>query len=751
MSLLGNRVLRTEDPKFLTVGGQYVGDLRLPDAARVAFVRSTVAHAMLRDIDATAAKAMPGVLTVVTAADIAHLPTTPSPYGVVPQPFLRSMLATDRVRFVGEAIVAVVAESLQQAVDAAAEVIVDYDPLPVIVDPHVAARDEVLLFDEPGTNTSFAMPNLMTADFSECEVVVEHELLNQRVAVAPMEPRAYAAHWEDGRLIVHASCQGAHQVRGQYEQVYGLAPEQVRVITPDVGGGFGAKGFPQSEELLLGELARLVGRPVIYTETRTENMLGMVHGRGQHQTVRIGGHRDGTVTAYAIDIVQDAGAYPAIGSVLPGAGFLMLTGTYAITNVGFNARSVVTNTTPLGAFRGAGRPEATAAIERAMDLFAAEIGMDPAEVRRRNLLPPFEDGHTTITGTRYDSGRYGDALDRCLDAAGYDELRAEQRARRDRGDRLQLGIGVSTYVEVTAMGGGEGISEFGSVELRPDGTVLAKTGSTPHGQGHVTTWAMLISDELGVPMDRIEVVFGDTDVIPHSNVTGGSRSVQIAGSAMVDASQRLVELARIHVADLLEANADDIVFDRDAGHFHVTGTPARAVSWTDLAASPVGAALTAVSEFKQAAASFPFGAHVAVVELDTETGQVQLVRHVAVDDCGVVVNPLLCDGQVHGGLAQGAAQALLEEVRYDEDGNPLTCNFADYAVISMTELPSFERNEMVTRSPLNPLGAKGIGEAGTIGSTPAVQSAVIDALAPYGVRHIDMPCTPEKIWRAMSA
>jgi carbon-monoxide dehydrogenase large subunit len=377
--------------------------------------------------------------------------------------------------------------------------------------------------------------------------------------------------------------------------------------------------------------------------------------------------------------------------------------------------------------------------------------MDPAAVRRRNLLPPFENGHTTITGTRYDSGRYGDALDRCLEAASYDGLRSDQRARRDRGDRIQLGIGVSTYVEVTAMGGGEGISEFGSVELRPDGTVLAKTGSTPHGQGHVTTWAMLISDELGVPMDRIEVVFGDTDVIPHSNVTGGSRSVQIAGSAMVDASQRLVELARTHVADLLEANADDIVFDPDAGHFHVTGTPARAVSWADLAVSPAGAALTAESEFKQAAASFPFGAHVAVVELDSETGQVQLVRHVAVDDCGVVVNPLLCDGQVHGGLAQGAAQALLEEVRYDEDGNPLTCNFADYAVISMTELPSFERNEMVTRSPLNPLGAKGIGEAGTIGSTPAVQSAVIDALAPYGVRHIDMPCTPEKIWRAMSA
>jgi carbon-monoxide dehydrogenase large subunit len=428
----------------------------------------------------------------------------------------------------------------------------------------------------------------------------------------------------------------------------------------------------------------------------------------------------------------------------------MLTGTYGITNVGFSARSVATNTTPVGAFRGAGRPEATAAIERAIDLFAAEIGMDPAAVRRRNLVPAFEDGHTTATGTRYDSGRYGDALERCLEAADYDALRAEQKARRERGDRLQLGIGVSTYVEVTAMGGGaDGISEFGSVELRDDGSVLAKTGSTPHGQGHVTTWAMLISDELGVPMERIEVVFGDTDVIPHSQVTGGSRSVQIAGSAMVDASQRLVELARTFAADLLEAKVDDVVHDRDAGAFHVVGTPARAVTWADLAAAPGGDALAAVSQFSQASASFPFGSHIAVVEVDVETGRVDLVRHVAVDDCGVVVNPLLCDGQVHGGLAQGAAQALLEEVRFDEDGNPLTSNFADYGIISMTELPSFERNEMQTRSPLNPLGAKGIGEAGTIGSTPAVHSAVVDALAPYGVRHIDMPCTPEKVWRAI--
>jgi carbon-monoxide dehydrogenase large subunit len=429
----------------------------------------------------------------------------------------------------------------------------------------------------------------------------------------------------------------------------------------------------------------------------------------------------------------------------------MLTGTYGITNVGFNARSVATNTTPVGAYRGAGRPEATAAIERAVDLFAAEIGMDPAEVRRRNLLPEFREGHTTATGTRYDSGRYVDALDRCIEASGYEVLRAEQRARRERGDRVQLGIGVSTYVEVTAMGGGDGIKEFGSVELRPDGSVLAKTGSTPHGQGHVTTWAMLISDELGVPMDRIEVVFGDTDVIPYSGVTGGSRSVQIAGSAMVDASERLVELARSRAADLLEAKVDDVVLERATGAFHVTGTPAKSVSWVEVAKVDANDPLVALSQHSQAAPSFPFGAHVAVVEVDMETGQVLLRRHVAVDDCGTLVNPLLAEGQVHGGLAQGAAQALLEEIRYDEDGNLLTSNFADYAIVSMAELPSFERVEMVTPTPLNKLGAKGIGEAGTIGSTPAVHSAVIDALSHLGIRHLDMPCAPEKVWQAVAA
>jgi aerobic carbon-monoxide dehydrogenase large subunit len=753
MSLMGTRVIRTEDPKLLTQGGSYVGDLELPNAAALVYVRSSIAHARITGIDTSVASAMPGVVKVLTAADIAHLPKLPSPFpGIVPDAYLRPMLATDTVRFVGEPVAAIIAEDVYLAADAADAVIVDYEPLPVVVDLEEAATDKLLFFEGTETNVSMQIPAFMTANFDDCEVVVEQRLVNQRMAIGAIEPRCAAAVWDDGHLTVYASSQGVHQQQGQYLLIYGLDATQVRVITPDVGGGFGGKGFPLPEELLVAEFARQVGRPVTWTETRTENMLAWVHGRGQVQTVKIGGQRDGVVTAYSLDILQDAGGYPHIGSALIGAGMMMLTGTYSWTNVGFRGRSVATNTAPTGAFRGAGRPEATAAVERAIDLFAAEIGMDPADVRRKNLLPAFDTTYTTPTGTKYDSGRYGDALELVLDSVGYTNLRAEQARRRANGDRRLLGIGLSCYVEVTGMAGPDGAKEFGSVELKPDGSVLAVTGSSPHGQGHYTTWGMLISDELGIPMDKITFVHGDTDVVPWSNVTGGSRSAQIAGSSMIDASTRLATQATETAADLLEANADDIVLDKTSGAFHVKGTPAKSVSWTDIAGAAAGSgnALVGISQFVQAAASFPFGAHCAVVEVDLDTGQVELLRHVAVDDCGTLLNPLLCDGQVHGGLASGAAQALIEEIRYDEDGNPQTSNFADYGIISAAELPSFERVEMVTKSPLNPLGAKGIGEAGTVGSTPAVQNAVIDAVSHLGVRHLDMPCTPERVWRAIN-
>ena len=479
-------------------------------------------------------------------------------------------------------------------------------------------------------------------------------------------------------------------------------------------------------------------------------MLAWVHGRGQVQNIKIGGSRDGVITAYSLDILQDAGGYPHIGSALIGAGMMMLTGTYGWTNVGFSGRSVATNTAPTGAFRGAGRPEATAAIERAVDLFAAEIGMDPADVRRKNLLPAFDTAHTTPTGTKYDSGRYGDALELVLESAGYKGLRAEQAHRRARrrpqADRHRLVVlrrdhrhGRSRWRQGVRVGRAEARRHR-----------VAVTGSSPHGQGHYTTWGMLISDELGIPMDKITFIHGDTDIVPWSNVTGGSRSRadrRLGDGRRVGSTGRQ---ATDKAADLLEAKADDVVLDKAKGVFHVKGTPAKG-SDMGRCRGRIGptATLVGISQFVQMAASFPFGAHCAVVEVDLDTGRVELLRHVAVDDCGTLLNPLLCDGQVHGGLASGAAQALIEEIRYDTDGNPQTSNFADYGIISAAELPSFERVEMVTKSPLNPLGAKGIGEAGTVGSTPAVQNAVVDAVAHLGVRHIDMPCTPSRVWAAL--
>ncbi|MDZ7679387.1 MAG: xanthine dehydrogenase family protein molybdopterin-binding subunit [Acidimicrobiales bacterium] len=750
MSILGNRVLRTEDPKFLTTGGTYVADVELPDgAAHVVFVRATMAHAELTSVDIDEARTMPGVIDVVTGADIDVDPMAPA-MGLINSAMGQPLLATGRVRHVGEPVAAVVAESVAQGLDAAEMVLVDYEPLDALIDPEASLDEHQLLFPDAETNVAVDLERRkLVADFAECEVTVSRRILNQRVAPVPIEPRVAASYWtDDDKLVHYASSQGAHPVRDTLCSVLGLDQDRVRVISPDVGGGFGAKGRTYTEEVLVAWLSRRTGRPLLWAETRSENLVGMGHGRAQIQDVEIGGRRDGTITAYRLRVVQDAGAYPSMGAVLPFMTRTMLTGVYDITNAEFSSKSVVTNTTATAAYRGAGRPEAAAAIERAVDLFAAEIGMDPAEVRFRNVLSPDMFPHTTATKTQYDSGDYATALSKVLDAAGYDQLRAEQRARREHGDRVQLGIGISVYVEITGGGGG---GEYGSVELLPDGKVLAKTGSSPYGQGHHTAWAMLVADRLGLDIDDVTVVHGDTDEIPTGSVTGGSRSVQIAGSSIHEAAGRLSDLAREKAADLLEASVDDVVHDTAERRFHVAGTPARSVTWSEVAeaASDDVNPLVGISEFSQGGATFPFGAHLAVVEVDTETGKAELRRIVACDDAGTILNPMLADGQVHGGLAQGAAQALLEEVRYDEDGNPLTASLADYAIVTATELPMFERIQMETPTHLNPLGAKGIGESGTIGATPAVQNAVCDAVAHLGVSHIDMPCTPEKVWQAI--
>ncbi len=753
MSILGNRVVRREDPAFLTGRATYVDDLKPVGAAHLVYARSILAHARITAIDVEEAAAAPGVLAVFTADDLGELGPVPHVLPMFPDAMARSFVADGVVRHVGQPVVAVVAETREQAVDAAELVVIDYEPLDVVVDPEAAATDEVLLFPDHGTNVVLRTESDGRADFDGCDVVVGERIVNQRLTGAPIEARTGAAWWEGDRLVHYSACQGAHPTRDLLARIYGLEPEQVRVVVPDVGGGFGAKSRTYPEELAIGFYARAVGRPVTWAETRSENVAAMPQGRGQIQYARLGGTRDGRITAYQLDVVQDAGAFPIIGAVLANMTQRMLTGTYDITNVGFSATAVVTNTVCTTAYRGAGRPEATVAIERMIDRFAAEIGMDPAEVRFINLVPRFTEPYTTGIGTIYDVGDYPEALRRVLDAAGYDELRTEQQRRRDAGDRHQLGIGIGCYVEVTA-GGPQ--SEYGSVELQPDGRLRVTSGSTPYGQGHDTTWSMLVADRTGVPMDHIDVVHGDTDAVPRGGLTVGSRSVQVGGAAIAAATTELITRAREAAAELLEAAVDDLVLDAERGAFHVAGSPAVSVDWADIAGARADGRLggttdplMAATDYQSTSATYPSGAHLAVVEVDTETGHTHLARMVAADDAGRLLNPLLAEGQVHGGLAQGIAQALLEEIRYDDDGNLLTSNFMDYAVISSAELPSFELVHVETPTWVNELGAKGVGESGTIGAIPSVYNAVIDALSPYGVRHLTTPLTPEKVWRAI--
>jgi aerobic carbon-monoxide dehydrogenase large subunit len=752
-SILGNRVLRKEDPKFLTTGGVYVDDMHaeplLAGAAHVTFVRSQMAHATILGIDISAALQAPGVIAVHTAASLGLAPETSSYNAGVS----RTLLASDRVRYVGEPVAVVVTEHANQGEDAADLVVIDYEPLEVLIDIEAAMTSSTLIYPDAGSNiaidsTVWGMPDVTGDDFfSDCEVVVKGRFVNQRLAPCPLEVRGSAVAWVDGRLFQWISTQHAQGVRDQINK--SDATSHVRVITPDVGGGFGAKISAYPEEIVLGRLALAVNRPLRWRETRSESMVSLGHGRAQLQYITLGGNRDGKVLAYRLEAIQDSGAFVDVGAVLaPACTRPMSSGVYAIPKIECRTKSVVTNTTPIVAYRGAGRPEATAAIERAMDMFAAEIGIDAAEVRRKNLIGKFMQPHTTAIGQEYDVGDYEGALDLVLAAANYADLRKEQATRRARGDRNQLGIGVSVYVEITSGGTNH---EDARIEVLPDGRAIVYTGTSPHGQGHVTAWSMIASEHTGIAMDKIDVVWGDTDLIPEGLGTYGSRSLQLGGAAVHETAIKLVEQAKAFAASQLEAAESDIVLDKERGVFHVAGTPAKSTSWGDLASSRANdGGLAYAHRFTSGGATFPFGAHVAVVEVDTETGKVTHLRQIACDDAGTVLNPLLLEGQIHGGIAQGSAQALLEEFVYDVDGNPKTGNLAEYAFISAVEAPQIELVAMATATPRNPLGAKGVGESGTIGSTPAVQSAVVDAVAHLGVRHIDMPTTPERVWQAIN-
>ena len=747
MSILGTRVVRIEDPRFLTGEGTYIANLPMPGALHLTFVRSSMAHARITGIDASEALSMPGIRTVWTAADIDIAPAGPA-NGMMNQAMLFPYLAKDTVRFVGDLVAIVVSEDKTSGIDAAETVIVDYDPLPVVLDMDDSFSNKVLLHPDAETNVVLTFAARSNDDiFADCDVVVDLVIENQRVAPAPMEVRSCVATWDGTRLTQWACSQGAHGARDGLAEVFGLEKSQVRVITPDVGGGFGAKSGVYPEEILVGWATRKLGVPVRWTESRTENMLAMGHGRAQRQRTRMGGTRDGRITAYRLDLLQDAGAYARAGAVLPYMTRMMAGGVYDIANVQFESNSVVTNTTPTVAYRGAGRPEATAAIERTIDEFARVCGIDPAEVRRRNYIAPSAFPLTTSMGAKYDSGEYAAALELALKAAGYDQLLVEQKKRRDSKDPVQIGIGIASYVETTnPMGSGD----YGSVEIKADGGAIVRTGSSSHGQGHHTAWAMIVSETTGISMDKIEFRFGDTDDVDRGGGTGGSRSLQVGGSAAKLAAESVIEKARQRAADLLEAAVEDVVIDTVRGAFHVKGSPTPARTWAELMIE-IDAPLEAEVDYVPEGATFPFGTHVCVVEVDVETGSVVVARHIACDDAGTIINPLLVDGQVHGGIAQGVAQALLEVVAYDPDGNPITSNLADYGFISAAELPSFERVPMETPTPRNPLGAKGIGEAGTIGATPAVHNAVINAVSHLGVTHIDMPCTSLNVWTAIQA
>ena len=744
--MLGQRVLRTEDPRLLTGEGRYVENLLFEDALHVAFVRSPLAHARIAGIDTSLADPK---AQVFTARDL-DLGMFGPPFPALDAKFARPFLAGDVVRFSGEIVAAVVAGSRVDAVDAAELVDVDYDPLDAVATPADSLEGDIVLFPEAGSNICLKLgPDTPNANlFDGCEVVVSGRVVSQRLAPSPLEPRSSAAVvGEDGRLTCWLSTQTPHQDRAGLARALGLEPRDVHVIAPDVGGAFGSKGL-SVEYVLVAWLARKTGKPVRWIETRTENMTAMHHGRAAILDVTLGGSREGKIGAYRLEILQDAGAYPGIGAVLPVITSMMASGVYAIPKIETRVTSVVTNTTQVAAYRGAGRPEATQAIERAADLFAAEIGMDPAEVRRKNFIANDAFPYQTASGATYDVGDYGGALDRALREAGYEELRAEQARRREARDECALGIGLSVYVEVT---NGLNEAEFGAVEITPDGGAILRTGSSSHGQGHETTFAMIVADRLGVALESVKVIKGDTDQVARGTGTYGSKSTQIGGAAAREAASEVAERAKQLVADELEAAPEDIVFEE--GRFQVAGSPETGFTWAELAsrAQERGrlADLQAEKDFNAGAPSYPFGAHVAVVEVDTATGEVDLRRLVAVDDAGTIVNPVVAEGQVHGGVASGIAQALFEKVVYDDGGNPLTINFVGYGFPSAADLPPIDVHLMETATPLNALGAKGIGESGTIGTTPAVQNAVVDALSHLGVRHVDMPANGERVWRAL--
>ncbi|HVH31479.1 MAG TPA: xanthine dehydrogenase family protein molybdopterin-binding subunit [bacterium] len=763
---LGARVKRREDPRLITGTATYVDDIFLPGLLHVVLVRSPHAHAKITAIETARAREAPGVVAVWTGEDV-RARCGPLPVGSrfkdmkVPKRY--PLVIDSVVRHVGDPVAAVVATTLPAARDASELVDVTYDPLLAVTDVEAALTPRApVIHPELGTNICVRLTFGGSVDdaFAHADRTLSLRIVQQRLVPSAMETRGVVAQFRAGELTIWTSTQIPHVVKTTVAETVRVAEHQVRVVAPEVGGGFGSKLDVYGEEALLAALAVALGRPVKWIETRQENFLATIHGRGQVSYVDVAANADGTISGLRVRVLADLGAYAQLltPSVPRNTG-LMASGCYRIPHVFAEVVEVFTNQTPTDAYRGAGRPEAAFSIERAADAVARALKLDPADVRRRNFIPPEAFPHKTATGATYDTGNYAQALDKALQIVGYPALREEQRKLRARG--RYLGIGLSSYVEITGLGAAAGLPggswESATVRVEPTGKVTVLTGSSPHGQGEETTFAQIVSDRLGVSVDDVVVVHGDTRAVPHGVGTFGSRNTAVGGSAVHMASMRIREKATAIAAHLLEASPGDLV--ADGAQFYVRGSPQRTISFPDVArAAYKGAKLPPGTEPGLEATHFfappdlvcPFGTHICVVEIDPDTGEIAIRRYVAVDDCGNILNPLLVAGQVHGGITQGLAQALYEEAIYDKNGQLLTAGFLDYAVPRASHVPVMELDHTVTPSPHNPLGAKGVGEAGTIGATPAVVNAVLDALAPFGVESLDMPLTPRKVWEAIS-
>ena len=765
--LIGARIKRREDPRLIQGLSHYVDDIKLVNTLHCTFLRSDYAHADIKSINTEAAENLSGVVKVITGADIqgkvGSIPCAAEIEGLkVPD---HPALAVDRVRFVGEPIAAVVATDPYIARDALDLIEVEYDELPVVVDLDKAIEpDSTVIYDEFDDNVAFTMPldaGDVDAAFAEADHVVSQRFVNQRLIPNSIEPRGVLAEYlpGEGTLTVWSSTQVPHHLKTILSLLLDFPEQLVRVIAPEVGGGFGSKLNVYPEEAVVAYLATQLRKPVKWIEKRSEGFTTTIHGRDQVDYVDMAVKNDGTITAIRAKLLANMGAYhQLLTPIIPVLTYLMMSGAYKIPNIKLELIGVFTNKMATDAYRGAGRPEATHIIERMVDLAAQKLGMDPKEIRFKNFPQPDEFPLEMATGVAYDSGNYQMSFNKALDAVDYDSLRTRQAELRGQG--RYMGIGIATYAEICGMGPSVGVAgggwESGTVRIERTGKVTVLTGVSPHGQGQETSFAQIVADEYGISIDDIVVIHGDTGRQPQGIGTFGSRATAVGGAALIIATKQVKEKMAQIAAHMLEANVDDLVFED--GNIFVQGSPGSAVTFADVAATAHAAVnlppdvepgLEATHFFEPSNFTYPFGAHISIVEVDPETGEIDLQRYVAIDDCGNIINPMLVDGQVHGGIAQGLGQAMYEGAVYDENGQLLTGSFMDYAIPKATQVPRFETEHTTTPSPVNPLGVKGVGEAGTIASSPCLVNAVVDALSPFGITDIDMPMTPNRVWQAI--